>query len=202
MNAPADSGKTPGPSPSRGRVGESAPDDDLALVRRTLAGDRGAFDSLVRRHQRCVGRVVFGILRSASDAEDAAQEVFLRAYRYLPSFDPSRPFEGWLMAIAVNQARGLLRRRRRDEAAPIDPAVLGVAPPAEAPAEVRAAALQALDTLPARQREAMLLFLNTELSLEGIGEALGCSKATVVVHLHRARESLRRILGRRLRPTP
>lgn len=182
-------------------MGESAPDDDLALVRRTLTGDRGAFDSLVRRHQKSVGRVVLGILRSVSDAEDAAQEVFLRAYRYLPSFDPSRSFEGWLMAIAVNQARGL-RRRRREEAASVDPAVLGAAPaapPREAHPELREAALQALDALPVRQREAMLLFLNTELSLDEMGDVLGCSKATVGVHLHRAREALRRILGR-LRP--
>ena len=100
-------------------MGESAP-DDLALVRRTLAGDREAFDPLVRRHQKSVYAVVYGILRSASDAEDAAQDVFLRAYRYLPSYDSSRSFEGWLMAIAVNQARGL-RSSRRTEAARVDP---------------------------------------------------------------------------------
>jgi RNA polymerase sigma-70 factor, ECF subfamily len=179
-------------------VGESAPDDS-ALVRRTLAGDREAFDPLIRRHQKSVYRVVYGILRSATDAEDAAQEVFLRAYRYLASFDPSRSFEGWLMAIALNQARGL-RRNRRDEALTSD--VRSADPPVDANRDLREAALQAIAGLPERQREAMLLFLNTDRTLNEIGDALGCSKGAVGAHLHRARATLRKVLGRWARPTP
>jgi len=173
-------------------------DDDLVLVRRTLAGDREAFDPLVRRHQRSVYAVVHGILRSASDAEDAAQEVFLRAYRYLPSFDAARSFEGWLMAIAVNQARGL-RRARRGEASSVDPASLADSTariPAASNAGLREDALRAIDALPERQRDAMLLFLNTDLTLDQIGDALGCSKGTVGAHLHRARAALKKALGR------
>ena len=175
-------------------MGESAP-DDLALVRRTLAGDRGAFDPLVRRHQKSVYAVVYGILRSASDAEDAAQEVFLRAYRYLPSYDSSRSFEGWLMAIAVNQARGL-RSSRRGEAARVDPTSLAAGRAPEGIPVLREAALRAIDGLPERQRDAMLLFLNSELTLDQIGDALGCSKGTVGAHLHRARAALKKALGR------
>lgn len=180
--------------------------DDSELVRRTLAGDRAAFDALVRRHQRNVYRIAHGILRSASDAEDAVQEVFLRAFRYLPSFDPDRSFEGWLMAIAVNQARGL-RQGRRGEAHldPTSPAYAqSAAPrtPEQGHREIQEAAFEALAGLPDRQRDAMLLFLNTELTLEEIGASLGCSKATVGVHLHRARIALRRALGRWARPTP
>ena len=175
-------------------MGESAP-DDLALVRRTLVGDRGAFDPLVRRHQKSVYAVVYGILRSASDAEDAAQEVFLRAYRYLPSYDSSRSFEGWLMAIAVNQARGL-RSSRRSEAARVDPTSFAAGRAPEGNPELREAALRAIDGLPERQRDAMLLFLNSELTLDQIGDALGCSKGTVGAHLHRARAALKKALGR------
>jgi RNA polymerase sigma-70 factor (ECF subfamily) len=189
----SDSGKTPPSSPSRGGVGESAP-DDVALARRTLAGDRAAFDALVRRHQKSVYGIAYGILRSASDAEDAAQDVFLRAFRYLPSFDPSRSFEGWLMAIAVNQARAL-RRGRRGEAG-LDPGALEGPSEAAGNPELREAALRAIEDLPERQRDAMLLFLNTELTLDQIGEALGCSKGAVGAHLHRARLALRKALGR------
>jgi RNA polymerase sigma-70 factor (ECF subfamily) len=175
-------------------VGESAP-DDVALARRTLAGDRAAFDDLVRRHQKSVYGIAYGILRSASDAEDAAQDVFLRAFRYLPSFDPSRSFEGWLMAIAVNQARGL-RSSRRGETARVDPTSFAAGRPPEGNPELREAALRAIDGLPERQRDAMLLFLNSELTLDQIGDALGCSKGTVGAHLHRARAALKKALGR------
>ncbi|HEX7899829.1 MAG TPA: sigma-70 family RNA polymerase sigma factor [Planctomycetota bacterium] len=174
-------------------MGESAA-EDLALVRRTLAGDRQAFDPLVRRHQKSVYAVVYGILRSASDAEDATQDVFLRAFRYLPSYDPSRSFEGWLMAIAVNQARGL-RQSRRGEAR-VDPSSLAAGRAPEGNPELREAALRAIDGLPERQRDAMLLFLNSELTLDQIGDALGCSKGTVGAHLHRARAALKKALGR------
>lgn len=184
-------------------MGERAP-DDLELVRRTLAGDRASFDALVRRHQRNVYRIAHGILRSASDAEDAVQEVFLRAYRYLPSFDHARSFEGWLMAIAVNQARGL-RQSRRSEAASLDPSspayAQSAAParPERADRDVHEAALEAVAALPDRQRDALLLFLNSDLTLDEIGAALGCSKGTVGAHLHRARLALRRALGRWVR---
>lgn len=174
-------------------MGESAPEDD-ALARRTLAGDRAAFDVLVRRHQKSVYGIAYGILRSASDAEDAAQEVFLRAYRYLPSYDPSRSFEGWLMAIAVNQARALRRSRRGGSG--LDPAALEGRREAAGNPELREAAHRAIESLPERQRDAMLLFLNTELTLDQIGEALGCSKGAVGAHLHRARQALRKALGR------
>lgn len=187
-------------------MGDRVPDDP-ELVRRTLAGDRAAFDALVRRYQKNVYRIAQGVLRSASDAEDAVQEVFLRVYRYLPSFDPTRSFEGWLMAIAVNQARGL-RQSRRGQAASLDPTgpayAQSAAPRPSEPAhrEIQEAALEALAGLPDRQRDAMLLFLNTDLTLDEIGAALGCSKGTVGAHLHRARIALRRALGRWARPTP
>ena len=197
---PSDSGKTPAPLPGSGGVGECATEDSV-LVRRTLAGDREAFDPLTRRHQKSVYRIVYGILRSASDAEDAVQEVFLRAYRYLASFDLSRSFEGWLMTIAVNQARGLRRSRQETPTRSFPRAdLLSAPPPAESNPDLRAAALQAVDGLPDRQRDAMLLFLNSDLTLSEIGDALGCSKGAVGAHLHRARAALRKALGRWAHP--
>lgn len=167
-------------------------EDDSTLAREARSGDRAAFDELVRRYQKKVYRIAFGILRSTHDADDAVQDVFIRAYRYLPSLDLRRSFEGWLMGIAMNQAR-TLRSRRRVSAG--EPARLAAAEKPAGDAEMHGAALQAVSALPEKQREAMLLYLNTELTTQEIGEILGCSKGAAGVHLHRARAALRKALG-------
>jgi RNA polymerase sigma-70 factor, ECF subfamily len=167
-------------------------DDDRSLARQAQSGGRAAFDELVRRYQKKVYRLAFGILRSTHDADDAVQEVFIRAYRYLPSLDPSRSFEGWLMGIAMNQARTIRGRRRVQ---PSETADVAVREKPARDAEMHTAALQAVSALPEKQREAMLLHLNTELTTQEIGEILGCSRGAAGVHLHRARATLRKALG-------
>ncbi len=166
--------------------------DDRAIARQAQSGSHAAFDDLVQRYQKKVYAVAFGILRSSHDAEDAVQEVFIRAYRYLPSFDLNRSFEGWLMGIAINQARTLRSRRRAPSGTPTGPAAPG---PSAPDAEMHSAILQAVSALPEKQREAMLLSLNTDLSTVEIGEILGCTKGAAGVHLHRARAALRKALG-------
>jgi len=166
--------------------------DDSALARQAQTGNRAAFDELVRRYQRKVHRIAFGILRSTHDADDAVQEVFIRAYRYLPSFDPARSFEGWLMGIAMNQARNLRSRRRTPTG---DTARVPAAGRPAPDSETHQAVFQALAALPDKQREAMLLHLNTELTTREIGDILGCSRGAAGVHLHRARAALRKALG-------
>jgi RNA polymerase sigma-70 factor, ECF subfamily len=166
--------------------------DDRALARQAQTGNRAAFDELVRRYQRKVYRIAFGILRSSHDADDAVQEVFIRAYRYLPSFDLARSFEGWLMGIAMNQARTIRSRRRVPSG---DTARMPAAGKPVPDSETHLAALQAISALPDKQREAMLLSLNTELTTLEIGEILGCSRGAAGVHLHRARAALRKALG-------
>jgi RNA polymerase sigma-70 factor (ECF subfamily) len=170
----------------------SSADDDRSLARQAQSGSRAAFDELVRRYQKKVYRLAFGILRSTHDADDAVQEVFIRAYRYLPSLDPARSFEGWLMGIAMNQARTIRSRRR---AAPAETADVAVPEKPARDSEMHTAALQAVSALPDKQREAMLLHLNTELTTQEIGEILGCSRGAAGVHLHRARAALRKALG-------
>ena len=173
--------------------------DDAALARQAQGGSRAAFDELVRRFQKKVYRVAFGILRSPHDADDAVQEVFIRAFRYLPSFDLARSFEGWIMGIALNQARTLRSRRRSPSGETARIAAPGKAAP---DSETRLAALQAIAALPEKQREAMLLSLNTDLTTQEIGEILGCSRGAAGVHLHRARAALRKALGPVLPSTP
>ena len=173
--------------------------DDQALARQAQSGSRAAFDELVRRYQKKVYRLAFGILRSPHDADDAVQEVFIRAFRYLPSFDLARSFEGWIMGIAVNQARTLRSRRRSPSG---DTARIAAPGRPASDSETHLAALQAISALPEKQREAMLLCLNTDLTTQEIGEILGCSRGAAGVHLHRARAALRKALGRVLPSTP
>jgi RNA polymerase sigma-70 factor (ECF subfamily) len=168
------------------------PTGDREVALQAQSGNRAAFDELVQRYQKKVYRIAFGILRSSHDAEDAVQEVFIRAYRYLPSFDPARSFESWLMGIAMNQARNLRSRRRTPTG---DTARVPAASRPPSDPETQQAVLQALAALPEKQREAMLLHLNTELTTQEIGDILGCSRGAAGVHLHRARAALRKALG-------
>jgi RNA polymerase sigma-70 factor (ECF subfamily) len=87
----------------------AAEPDEAGLVRRARRGDETAWEAIVRRHQEPVFRLAYLILGEAADAEDAAQETFIRAYMALERFDETRPLRPWLLSIAANLARN--RRR-------------------------------------------------------------------------------------------
>lgn len=87
--------------------------DDTTLVERTLAGDRGAFDDLVRRHSGCVFRIAHRFFREPHTIEDIAQEAFLQAYRALDTYSRARPFAGWLSAVTIRVCYRELRQRRK-----------------------------------------------------------------------------------------
>ena len=91
--------------------------DDAGLVRLARKNDSGAWETLVRRHQEPVFRLACLILGDAAEAEDAAQETFLRAYGALGRFDDTRPLRPWLLSIAANLARNRLRSAGRYRAA-------------------------------------------------------------------------------------
>src|SRR5829696_4912942 len=101
------------------------------LVRLTLRGDQAAFEQIIIRYESRVMTLAVRLLGNRDDAPDAAQEVFLRAFKYLHRVDTRRPLEPWLFRIAVNVCRDLLRRRAQrqttfvdaDPAEPIDPAI-------------------------------------------------------------------------------
>lgn len=91
------------------RAAGQTTEDDAGLVRLARRGDQAGWESLVRAHQEPVFRLAYLILGDAADAEDAAQETFIRAYRALDGFDDTRPLRPWLLSIAANLARN--RRR-------------------------------------------------------------------------------------------
>src|SRR6516225_11519788 len=94
------------------------PEDDLVLVDRVVSGDRRAFETLVRVHERRVFRVTLAILGNAEDAEEAMQDTFVKAYRHINQFRRESRFTTWLTRIAINEA--LQKRQARKTYVSID----------------------------------------------------------------------------------
>jgi len=169
---------------------------DSELVAAVRGGDRAEFKVLLDRHDQAV-RVVLRRLIGELDAEDVAQEAFLQAYLGLDRLrDPDR-FGAWLCAIAVNLARMRLRSRR---AVPLG-TPSAVANDGVESVEVSSLVRSALEVLPAREREAVLLYYVDGLSSPQVASVLGERPGTIRVRLHRARRRLRERL-RELAPTP
>jgi RNA polymerase sigma-70 factor (ECF subfamily) len=85
---------------------------DADLARRAASGDSDAYGQLVDRHAAAARRLARTVLQNAEDADDAAQEAFLLAWRHIARYDPARPFAPWLMRIVMNAAADLRRKRR------------------------------------------------------------------------------------------
>ena len=183
------------------------PETDDALLIRARNGDREAFGDLVERHQRRVWRVCRQYLGPA-DAEAAAQDVLVKAYLSLRSFDGRSAFTTWVTRIAINTCLDELRRRRREapraegftDGADEDPLAAlpdgGPGPEDRSIQRQAVARLAALEQeLPGRQREIFRLRFYAELELEEIAAALGVHVGTVKTQLHRAVHRLREGLG-------
>ena len=170
------------------------------LLGKARAGNRFAFDEIIKRYQRRVYGVAFRIVRRHDVADDVAQEAFIRAYQALGGFDLARPFGPWICRIAANLAVNHVRSPEARE----DPLPEGHA---EAPApgagpldgvledEARRLLDRALETLPLEQRAVFTLRVHEDLSYREIAEALGVSMGTVMSRLSRAREKLRAALA-------
>ena len=191
------------------RPGEIPEPEDADLVERARSGDRGAFGELVGRHQRRVWLVCRQYV-GADEAEASAQDVWLKAWTALGSFDGRSAFTTWLTRISINTCLDEIRRRRRLRVHSRHDAVASDDVPSEvervsdeAPGpEARSMQRQAVDhlrrcewQLPDRQREIFRLRFYAELELEQIAEALGVHVGTVKTQLHRAVHRLRRELG-------
>ena len=171
--------------------------DDGELVRGCLAENADSFRAFVQRFQSAVFGLCFRMLSHREDAEDVAQEVFLRAFRNLAQWDPARPLKPWLLTIAVNRCRTwLLSRKRRTLPAEY---AENVADPAAAPARLDLAEeLQvALEGLREEYRLCFVLYHLNELSLAEIASIVGSPEGTVKTWLRRARQELADHLQRR-----
>ncbi|MBL6456836.1 RNA polymerase sigma factor [Belnapia sp. T6] len=192
-------GLAPAP-PAAPRPVTDAAASDAALMAAAAGGDRAAFNLLVGRHGERVLRIALRILPDQGEAEEVAQEAFLRAWQAAPGFDPARArFTTWLHRITVNLAIDRTRRRPPSAPRPIEEAAEtpdpAPGPEAEAEAaESRAALAAALGTLPPRQRAAIALAYEQELSGAEAAAALRVSERALEGLLRRARQLLRRRL--------
>ena len=170
---------------------EAGPARDAALVRAGLAGDLTALEQLFRPYERSLVALCHGILGSAEDAEDAAQETFLRALRALPGFRGDAAFRTWLFRIAVNVC--LRSKAARHPTEPWDEERTGLLPDSASPEAIalrRLRVLEALHALPRRHRALLLLKVLEGWSVAEIGQALGWSPIRVQNELSRARRTL------------
>lgn len=177
--------------------------EDADLIRRCRTGDPRAFRDLVRRYERPVYSVLMRVVRRPEDAEDLAQETFVRVYRALDRYDPSRPFTAWLFTIASRLAIDHLRRKRLPtvsltlESDEGDERTMEVMDPGLQPDEVtsrgqeeeRAQGL--IDSLPEHYRVVVMLRHQQDLSYEEIAEVLQLPLGTVKARIHRARALLK-----------
>jgi RNA polymerase sigma-70 factor (ECF subfamily) len=180
--------------PSKAAAGSSDADPDQGLVARARGGDPDAFRALLERHRDRVYALALRIVRSAPDAEEVAQDAFVRAWLALPRFRGEARFSTWLHRIAARRAldrAATLRLRRGREAglgAGMDPG----APAADAGRDPRVLRLEALiETLPPAQRAAVALYYLEDRSVEQVAKALDMPENTVKTHLGRARAALR-----------
>lgn len=165
--------------------------DLRSLVGQCLAGDQGAMLSLVERFRGQVFGLCYRMLGQRQDAEDAAQETFVRVLRNLHRWDPGREFEPWLLAIAGNRCRTALAARKRRPVAEAAVELLADDAPDEQPARHLAEEVRlALDGLRPDYRQAFLLFHEHELSYAEIAEAMQVPLGTVKTWVHRARREL------------
>jgi len=180
------------------------PDSEAALVERARRGDAVAYGSLVRAHQDIAFRVACLAGGSATEAEDAAQEGFVKAWRALPRFRAGAPFRPWLLAIVANEARNRRRaagRRaglalRAAEVAERDPGAGGQPPEAQVLATARREVLlAALAELDERDRAVLTCRYLLELSEEETAAALDCRRGTVKSRTSRALGRLRERVG-------
>ena len=181
---------------------------DLSLVRRVQSGERGAYDLLVLKYQHKVVKLVMRYLRDPAEAEDVAQEAFIKAYRALPQFRGDSAFYTWLYRIAINTAKNALAARDRNpvsyeldtrgEDEPSD--MVSRLKDPETPEglalteEIRDTVNRAIEALPEDLRTAIILRELEGMSYEEIAASMDCPVGTVRSRIFRAREAIDRQL--------
>jgi len=201
-----------GPPPA---VAGAAPSDG-ELVARVLAGVKPAFDELIRRYQRQAVAVSYRLLGNSHDALEVTQDAFLKAYGSLSTLQKADAFGGWLMRIVSNLSLNFRRGRKSRTQLPLDD-LLGPAggqgtnsggsewmarsgdPLHDLESQELGEKLQeALNQLPERQRQAIILFTINEMPQKDVAQELGCSVEAVKWHVFQGRKRLKELLKEHL----
>jgi RNA polymerase sigma-70 factor, ECF subfamily len=173
---------------------------DSDLISRTASGDAAAFRELIHRHSGRVQGIAYQLTGDAEEARDVAQEIFLRIYQSLDSYNQRKPFEAWLYRLTVNLAidyrRRRLRRPAQADAALVDQAVdpqPGADQGVEG-AELLGVVQRLLGRLSSHQKKVLVLRDLQNFSTDEVAAIVGCRPATVRVHLSRARRRIAELL--------
>jgi len=180
---------------------------------RVKQGDRVAFESLVEKYKQPVMNLVFRTLHDPTEAEDIAQHVFVQVYKSAHRYEVSAKFSTWIFTIARNLTLNEIRRRTRHPADSLDATspeddqpIIQVedrkhfsAPDNVLHGELEAKVEEAIAGLPEKQRTALLMCREDELSYEDMAKVLGCSLSATKSLIHRARETLKQVLKPYLR---
>ena len=188
----------PSLAPSRldeaGRVSvETREEEERAWIRRARGGDQDAFRQLVDRYRDQVLETALRIVRSREEAEEVAQDSFVRAWRALEGFREEARFSTWLYRITTRRAldAAARTRKRSDREVGVDPEVLeGAAAPSAAATDLRRLE-RVLGDLDPTRRAVVTLFYLRDLSIAEVADSLGMPEGTVKTHLHRSRSALR-----------
>jgi RNA polymerase sigma-70 factor, ECF subfamily len=167
--------------------------EDHRLSERIAAGDAGALEEVYDAYSGAVYRQALAILGSAADAEDVLQDVFVQLVRRHGG--PIRDLKAYLLTAARHHACSALRRRRRSAPADDPEAVLSHQAPQTDSSGERAAVREALQSLPAAQRQVVVLKVYEELTFEEIGRRVQASVNTVASRYRYALQKLRKALG-------
>jgi RNA polymerase sigma-70 factor (ECF subfamily) len=179
------------------------------LMQRARNGERGALEQIIREHERQVIKVAWRLLGTVEDAEDAAQEVFLRLFRYLHRVDAGKPLGAWLYRVTVNVCHDLGRRRKRYRGQSLEETEQVRQMPSRAPdanpSRIVAAReecriiQEALATLSEKERTVVVLRDIEGLTTAAVAKILGSSETTVRSQISRARVKIKRYRERRLK---
>lgn len=171
-------------------------DQEAEWLAQAQRGDQQAFTNLVETYQRPVYNLCYRMLNNAEDAEDAAQETFLRAYRSIKRYDRSRPFSTWILSIAAHYCIDQIRKRRMAIVS-IEDLPVPELPDRQPGPEFTVGQSQELsrirsllDVLDGTDRSAVIMYYWYDFSYQEIGEALSLTVSAVKSRLHRARRSM------------
>ena len=183
---------------------------DIQIIKKVIDGDKNAFNDIMNRHEKSILNFAYRMLSNRTEAEDVTQEVFLRAYKNIETFEARAKFSTWLFKIARNLCLNKLRHTFRFPTFSIDKPVRGseydfqrqiedkkqVSPISNIfSKEIQNAVKAALGSLPKNQKMAVILRRYEDMSYEEISVIMGCSVSAVKSLLNRAKQKLKNKLS-------
>ncbi len=186
--------------------------EDAVLVKRAVSGDEKAFKSIMKRYKNPVAQIIYKLVRDRSHLEDLTQEVFIKAFQHLGDFDYEHQFASWLFKITNNHCIDYIRKKRLrvysiDDQVKTEDGEIGYEipdstyePDLNLLREQKSKLIRsAIEALPEKYREVILLRHQDELSYEEIANETGLPVNTIKVQLFRARELMYKFLKDRIK---